>query len=76
MRNAFLALAGQDPSDWYASRLHASFEGVGTVDKVVCRILGAHDKRDVKRIASSYERKCGALPSFLTSYFLLTYLLN
>ena len=75
MRNAFLALAGQDPSDWYAARLHASFEGVGTVDKVVCRILGAHDKRDVKRIASSYERKCGVLPAFLPS-ILLTYFLT
>ena len=44
---------------WYASRLKAAFDGWGTCDRAVCRILGCHDKKDVVEIAAAFERKYG-----------------
>jgi len=46
-------------NDWYASRLKAAFDGWGTCDRAVCRILGCHDKKDVVEIAAAFERKYG-----------------
>ncbi len=43
--------------DWYAARLQAAFDGWGTCDKAVCRILGCNDKRDVGEISRAFERK-------------------
>ena len=56
VKTALLALV-QDPTDFYAGRLKAAFKGFGTSDRTVCRIVGAHDKREIKEIAAAYERK-------------------
>ena len=45
------------PADYYAMRLRKAFVGLGTSDKVVCRILGGHDKADALAIAEAYQRK-------------------
>jgi len=45
------------PGDYYAMRLRQSFVGLGTSDKVVCRILGGSDKPDALAIAAAYQRK-------------------
>ena len=47
------------PPDYYAKRLKEAFKGLGTSDRVVCRVLGSHDKTDVLAIAAAYERKYG-----------------
>ncbi|KAJ1451575.1 hypothetical protein M885DRAFT_529486 [Pelagophyceae sp. CCMP2097] len=47
------------PWEWYAMRLKVAFAGLGTSDRAVCRIVGSHDKYDVKRIAASYDAKYG-----------------
>jgi len=47
------------PAEWYASRLKASFKGFGTSDRTVCRIIGAHDKDEIKEIAKAYDEKYG-----------------
>ena len=47
------------PADYYAKRLKEAFRGLGTSDAVVCRVLGGHDKVDVREIAAAYERKYG-----------------
>jgi len=56
LRNALLALL-QDPYDWYAYRLKKAFKGLGTADKVVCRILGCADKQGALQIAAAFEKK-------------------
>ena len=56
MRNALLALL-MDSHDFYAYRLKKAFQGLGTNDKVVCRILGCADKREALAIAAAFERK-------------------
>mmetsp|Transcript_18138 Transcript_18138/g.30301 ORF Transcript_18138/g.30301 Transcript_18138/m.30301 type:complete len:1081 (+) Transcript_18138:3-3245(+) len=56
VKNALLALL-QGQHDWYAASLRAAFRGTGAADKTVCRILGAHDKKDVQLIAKAYEKK-------------------
>jgi len=56
VKNALLALL-QGPAQWYAASLRAAFQGTGISDKPVCRILGAHDKKDVQEIAIAYEKK-------------------
>jgi len=48
-----------EPAQWYASRLKAAFKGMGTSDRTVCRIIGAHDKEEVKEIAKAYDEKYG-----------------
>ena len=59
IRNGLLALSGQPPHEWFAARLKAAFVGFGTADRRVCRILGTHDKADVRAIAAVYESKYG-----------------
>ena len=57
-QSALLALL-QPPDEWYASRLKESFDGMGTTDEAVCRILGCNDKKDVREIAAAYDKKYG-----------------
>jgi hypothetical protein len=47
------------PADYYAKRLKEAFKGLGTSDRVVCRVLGGHDKADVLAIAKRYHEKYG-----------------
>jgi len=56
VKNALLALL-QGPSEWYAAQLKGAFSGNEVNEKVICRILGAHDKDEIKKIAASYEKK-------------------
>jgi len=58
VKNALTALL-LEPAQWYAARLKASFKGFGTSDRTVCRIIGAHDKEEVKAIAAAYDDKYG-----------------
>jgi hypothetical protein len=45
-------------SDWYAAELKKALtKEDGVDDKAVCRIIGAADKDEIKRIAASYEKK-------------------
>merc|ERR1719337_606262 len=44
-----------DESD--AMRIRKAFVGLGTSDKVVCRVLGGSDKCDALAIAAAYQRK-------------------
>ena len=37
--------------------MQAAFDGWGTCDKAVCRILGCNDKAEVAEIAATFERK-------------------
>ena len=48
-----------EPAQWYAQRLKASFKGLGTSDRTVCRIIGAHDKDEIKAIAAAYDDRYG-----------------
>ena len=57
-KNALLALL-MPPDEWYASRLKDFFDGMGTLDKGVCRVLGCNDKAEVRAIAKAYEKKYG-----------------
>ena len=41
----------------YAAQLKAALSGSETNDRRVCRILGAHDKDEVKAIALAFEKK-------------------
>jgi len=50
-----------DPADYYAMRIRQSFVGLGTSDKVVCRVLGGSDKPDALAIAAAYKRKYGTV---------------
>ena len=59
LKNALLALLSPEPFEWYAARLKSAFKGLGTSDRPVCRILGAHDKADAAAIAAAYEAKYG-----------------
>ena len=46
---------------WYAARLRAAVKngkGYGA-DRTICRILGAHDKPEVRSIAQAYDEKYG-----------------
>ena len=45
------------PADYYAMRIRKAFVGLGTSDKVVCRVLGGSDKCDALAIAAAYQRK-------------------
>ena len=70
IKNALLALL-MDPYDWYAMRLKKAFNGLGTCDKAVCRILGCNDKKDALKIAEAFATKYakplrGALKSELS----------
>ena len=56
VKDALLALL-QGPAEWYAAQLKKAFSGEETNEKVVCRILGAHDKDEVKEIKAKYEKK-------------------
>ena len=38
-------------------RIRKAFVGLGTSDKVVCRVLGGSDKCDALAIAAAYQRK-------------------
>ena len=48
-----------EPAAWYAARLRASFNGLGASDRTVCRIIGGHDKAEIRQIASAYDDKYG-----------------
>uniref|UniRef100_A0A7S2GKX4 Annexin n=1 Tax=Haptolina brevifila TaxID=156173 RepID=A0A7S2GKX4_9EUKA len=48
-----------EPSQWYAARLKAAFKGIGSKERTVCRIVGAHDKDEIKAIALAYDDKYG-----------------
>jgi len=48
-----------EPAYWYAARLKASFKGDGASDRAVCRIIGAHDKPEIRAIAAAYDDKYG-----------------
>ena len=41
----------------YASELKKALTGDEVDDKAVCRIIGAHDKDEIRQIAASYEKK-------------------
>ena len=45
------------PADYFAMRLKQAFKGLGTSDRVVCRVLGGHDKPDAIAIAKAYRRR-------------------
>merc|ERR1719421_194782 len=47
------------PADYFAMRLKQAFKGLGTADRVVCRVLGGHDKVDAIAISEAFERKYG-----------------
>jgi len=47
------------PTEWYASQLKAALSGDEIDDKKVCRIIGAHDKDEIKKIAKAYDDKYG-----------------
>jgi len=47
------------PGEWYAARLKSSFKSDGSSDRAVCRIIGAHDKDEIKDIAAAYDDKYG-----------------
>ena len=49
----------QEPAQWYASRLKAAFKGMGSCERTVCRIVGAHDKDEIKAIAAAYDDRYG-----------------
>jgi len=58
-----------EPAYWYAARLKASFKGDGASDRAVCRIIGAHDKAEIKAIAAAYDDKYGErLPSAIEKH--------
>uniref|UniRef100_A0A7S2BC38 Annexin n=1 Tax=Haptolina brevifila TaxID=156173 RepID=A0A7S2BC38_9EUKA len=49
-----------EPAQWYASRLKKAFKAEGGVsNEVICRIIGAHDKAEIKAIALAYDDKYG-----------------
>ena len=56
VKNALLALL-QGPAEWYASQLKAAFSGTEVNEKAICRILGAHDKEEIKEIAVKFDKK-------------------
>ena len=56
VKKALLALL-QGPFEWYAAQLREALSGRETNDDAVCRILGAHDKEEVRQIAEAFERK-------------------
>ena len=58
VKGALLALM-LGPADWYAAQLKAALSGDTTNDKAVCRIVGAHDKDEIKQIAAAYDKKYG-----------------
>jgi len=58
VKNALQALL-IGPADWYASQLKAALSGENTNDETVCRIVGAHDKEEIKKIAAAYDKKYG-----------------
>ena len=67
VKNALLALL-VGPTDWYAAQLKAALSGDDVDDKKVCRIIGAHDKDEIRKIAEKYDTKYGlSLKSALTN---------
>eukprot|EP00900_Chrysochromulina_parva_P010576 jgi/Chrpa1/1951/Chrysochromulina_OHIO_Genome00013467-RA len=56
VKDALLALL-QGPAEWYAAQLRKALSGDETNELVVCRILGAHDKDEIKEIKAKYEEK-------------------
>lgn len=58
VKSALTALT-LEPAQWYASRLRAAFKGMSTSDRTVCRIVGAHDKDEIRLIAAAYDDKYG-----------------
>ena len=58
MKDALLALLS-GPAEWYAAQLKKALCGQSTNDKTVCRIIGAHDKEEVKTIAAAFDKKYG-----------------
>ena len=52
----------------YASQLKAALSGETVDDKAVCRIIGAHDKDAIAKIARAYDKKYGiSLKSAVTN---------
>jgi len=67
VKNALLALL-QGPVEWYAAQLKSALSGEEVDNKKVCRIVGAHDKDEIKQIAAAYDKKYGVtLKSAVTS---------
>jgi len=67
VKNALLALL-TGPTEWYAAQLKAALSGDDVDDKKVCRIIGAHDKDEIKLIAAAYDTKYGlSLKSAVTN---------
>ena len=67
VKNALIALLSA-PTDFYAAQLKAALSGEEVDDKKVCRIIGAHDKDEIKQIAAAYDTKYGiALKSAVTN---------
>jgi hypothetical protein len=58
VKSALLALM-MGPADWYAMQLKSALSGDEVNDKQVCRIVGAHDKDEIKAIAAAYDKKYG-----------------
>ena len=58
IKSALTALLS-GPSEWYAAQLKAALSAEKVDDKAVCRIVGAHDKDEVKQIATAYQKKYG-----------------
>jgi len=57
-KSALVALT-QDPAHWYAQRLRKSFKEMGDFNATICRIVGAHDKDEIKEIAQAYDDRYG-----------------
>jgi len=49
------------PHEWYAAQLRAALDGEVVDDQTVCRIIGAHDKEEIAKIAKAYDKKYGFL---------------
>ena len=45
------------PYDYYAAELKKALHAEEIDDKAICRIVGSHDKDEIKAIAASYEKK-------------------
>ena len=45
------------PYEWYAAALKKALTGDEVDDNAVCRIVGSHDKDEIKLISEAYERK-------------------
>ncbi|CAN0454718.1 unnamed protein product, partial [Phaeothamnion confervicola] len=47
------------PQDYYSARLKKAFDGAGTDERSVSRILGGHNKHEIARIGERYLERYG-----------------